>query len=61
MKAPVVDQAEAARFSLRLACEDCCHFGVAESGEPRCGNGWPTDEHRARATSFVFCKEFEMA
>lgn len=52
---------EAARLSFRHACEDCCHFGAREGEEPRCGNGWPTKEHRAGALPLVPCKEFEVA
>lgn len=61
MKTTVDDRLrrEAARFTLRHTCEDCCHFdGV------RCGDAWPTTEHRlpiARADTIAFCKQFEVA
>ena len=54
---------EAARFSLRWACEDCCHF--AHRGRRGCGNGWPIELRAAPgdgdAPMIAFCKEFEMS
>ncbi len=51
---------EARRWALRWACEHCAHFDRAASV---CGNGWPTDEHRAELLrdggEIAFCKEFE--
>jgi hypothetical protein len=54
--ARLLDEAE--RFSLRHACEHCCHF----DGE-RCGEAWPTAPHRLPLAKdeVVFCKEFELA
>ena len=49
---------EAERFRFRFRCDDCAHFDGA-----RCGDGWPTREHRlplARDGVIVFCKQFEM-
>ncbi len=53
---------EAARFVLRHTCDDCCHF---DEGRARCGEDWPTAEHRLplaknERDEVVFCKEFEM-
>jgi hypothetical protein len=54
-------RAQARRFALRFACEDCIHFDAARA---LCAHGYPTDEHRAERLeqdAFVFCKEFEFA
>lgn len=52
---------EAERFALRFCCEDCAHFAPERRA---CGNGYPTEPHRAvelRArTALEFCKEFEL-
>ena len=48
---------EAERFRLRHSCEDCAHFDGA-----RCGDAWPTEEHRlpvVNGSFIVFCKQFE--
>jgi hypothetical protein len=41
LKTPVDSRltAEAARFALRFACEDCVHFDPDRN--PTCGHGWP--------------------
>lgn len=53
---------EARSFALRFGCESCVHFAPETL---RCGNGYPTEPHRAidlgRAESLEFCKEFEVA
>jgi hypothetical protein len=53
---------EAERFGLRFRCEECAHFSPEQGS---CGNGYPTEPHRAvelaRRTSLEFCKEFELA
>lgn len=48
-------------FSLRFACEDCCHFSHETE---RCVHGYPSDAHRLRSlegSHLAFCKEFELA
>jgi hypothetical protein len=67
MKTPVDDRlvAEAARFGLRFACDDCVHFSPER--ERTCGHGWPIRLHRGATDSagsresVEFCKEFELA
>jgi hypothetical protein len=50
---------EADRFALRRHCEDCALFDEQKG----CAHGFPTVEHRRRATEMlvVFCKDFECA
>lgn len=54
--------AEAEQFRLRHGCEACAHFDPEHHA---CGNGFPTEPHRAieldRARSLAFCKDFELA
>ena len=68
MKTPVDAHltAEAARFELRFACDDCVHF--APEREPTCGHGWPVRLRRGEIEAggperapLAFCKEFELA
>jgi hypothetical protein len=49
---------EAARFSLRFACEDCAHFDEAAA---RCAHGYPPAPRRGAldGDELSFCKEFE--
>ncbi len=53
---------EIARYDLRCTCESCGAFD--REGE-RCAYGYPTAPHRrlpvAEASTFVFCKAFELA
>ena len=46
------------RFRLRFACEDCVHFAPTREA---CAHGYPTEPHRLRSDTIVFCKEFELA
>lgn len=52
---------EARAFELRYSCESCAHYDV--EGQ-RCGNGYPTEPHRARDLKtlgeLLFCKQFEL-
>ena len=57
---------EAARFSLRFACEDCVHFDA--TGD-RCLHGYPPAPRLAALRAppvsdaertLAFCKEFEL-
>jgi hypothetical protein len=50
---------EAARFTLRFACDDCAHFDAARTA---CAHGYPPGPRRAELESeeIVFCKEFEL-
>lgn len=50
---------DAARFALRMHCEDCAIFDAPRG---RCAHGFPTEEHRrdARHGLVVLCKEFEL-
>jgi hypothetical protein len=52
-------RAEAARFALRFACEDCAHFDDAKGA---CLHGYPPSPRRAELLrdEIVFCKEFEL-
>ncbi|HEX7665879.1 MAG TPA: hypothetical protein VF407_15235 [Polyangiaceae bacterium] len=52
-------RAEAERFHLRFACEDCAQFDE----ERGCAHGYPLAPHRADldGDTIVFCKEFETA
>jgi hypothetical protein len=54
--------AEAARYGLRLHCEDCALFDEERAA---CAHGFPTGEHRRaeaeRVGRVVFCKDFELA
>jgi hypothetical protein len=63
MKTPVdaLLRAEAARFALRFACEDCAHFAPGSAGGT-CGNGWPDRVSRSAIEEgeLTFCKEFEL-
>ncbi len=59
---------ERAQYRLRFCCESCVHF---DPERERCGNGYPTDEHRraryreavpgAGWAALVFCKDYELA
>ena len=51
---------EAARFSFRFACEDCCHFDEAGS---RCSLDYPAAPRRDElaGTHIELCKGFELA
>ncbi len=52
---------EAARFSLRYACDDCAHFLVSTA---RCAHGYPTGERTGElreGREIEFCKEWEGA
>lgn len=53
---------QARRFALCFTCETCAHF---EPEAQRCGNGYPTEPHRAialeRVNELSFCKEYELA
>jgi hypothetical protein len=53
---------EAARFSLRFACEDCAH-GSDERGRLLCSLGYPPAPRRDALgeTHLDFCKSFELA
>ena len=63
MKSPVDARlrGEAARFSLRFACEDCVQFDHDRA--PSCAHGWPVRLRRSSMDdeSLCFCKEFELA
>jgi hypothetical protein len=52
-------RAEAERFSLRFACEDCAHFDAARDA---CSHGYPPAPRRSQLfdRDLVFCKEFEL-
>ena len=52
-------RAEANRFALRFACEDCAQFCPARG----CAHGYPLAPRRRDLESdeIVFCKEFETA
>jgi hypothetical protein len=52
---------EAARFSLRFACEDCAHASHAR-GQVQCSFGYPPAPRREalRDTHLDFCKAFEL-
>lgn len=52
--------AEAARYGLVRHCEDC---GLFDPETERCAHGYPTEQHRKRASErlVVFCKDFEAA
>jgi hypothetical protein len=52
---------EAARFTLRFACEDCVQFD--EARQPACAHGWPVRLRRSsiEEDALSFCKEFELA
>ena len=71
MRFPLTDEllADAARYALRSACQDCAHVQREGGG---CGLGWPNHDQRrwpldapdadgARPTEVHFCKEFELA
>jgi hypothetical protein len=53
--------AEAARYALRMHCEDCALF---DDRRASCAHGFPTEEHRRtmaeRSGELVFCKDFEL-
>jgi hypothetical protein len=51
---------EAARYALRMHCEDCALFDARREA---CAHGFPTAEHRRAAAHrlVVFCKEFDLA
>jgi hypothetical protein len=52
---------EAARYSLRFACEDCAHFDATRA---RCSLGYPAEPRRdalACAQDLAFCKDFDLA
>lgn len=51
--------AEARRFELRLACEDCAHYCPETRG---CAHGYPNRVERSLegAAELEFCKEFEL-
>lgn len=73
MKTPVDPQltAEAARFGLRFACDDCVHFAPERESSRACGHGWPVrlrrsaleraQESTPSPEAIAFCKEFELA
>lgn len=50
---------EAARFSLRFACDDCVQFCETRG----CAHGYPLAPRRGdlERGEIVFCKEFESA
>ena len=50
---------EAARFSLRFACDDCAHF---DPGAGQCSLGYPAaPRHGAlEGTHLELCKAFEL-
>jgi hypothetical protein len=52
---------EVGAFALRYTCESCAHY---DAEGQRCGNGYPTEPHRARdlkaARELLFCKQFEL-
>jgi hypothetical protein len=53
---------EAARFSLRFACDDCAHFDADVAGG-RCSLGYPAAPRRESldAPDLELCKSFELA
>jgi hypothetical protein len=77
MKTPVDPQltAEAARFALRFACDDCAHFAPERESSRACGHGWPirlrrsalergaepSDPGADSPEAIGFCKEFELS
>jgi hypothetical protein len=54
---------EAARFSLRFACDDCAHFDASVDGGGRCSLGYPAAPRRdaLEAPDLELCKSFELA
>lgn len=54
-------RAEAARFQLRMHCDECSRF---DPDTERCAHRFPTEPHRrARmddSEALHFCKEFEL-
>ncbi|HMJ09824.1 MAG TPA: hypothetical protein VK524_00390 [Polyangiaceae bacterium] len=48
-------------FDLRYTCESCAHY---EPEGKLCGNGYPTEPHRARelldVRELLFCKQYEL-
>ena len=54
---------EAARFSLRFACDDCAHFDADVDGGGRCSLGYPAAPRRdaLEAPDLELCKSFELA
>ena len=52
---------QAARFSLRFSCEDCCHHG-ASGDRTFCSMGFPAEPMRAAPATdeLAFCKSFEL-
>jgi hypothetical protein len=73
MKTPVDARlaAEAARFGLRFACDDCVHFAPERETSRGCGHGWPVrlrrsaldrgDDPSESREPLAFCKEFELS
>ncbi|MGH7295012.1 MAG: hypothetical protein ACRELB_08765 [Polyangiaceae bacterium] len=51
---------EAARFSLRFACDDCAHFDAARA---RCSLGYPAAPRRDALGSpqLELCKSYELS
>jgi hypothetical protein len=64
VRTPVDDRLrrEAARFSLRFACDDCAHFGADVDGG-RCSLGYPAAPRREAldAPDLELCKSFDLA
>jgi hypothetical protein len=53
---------EAARFSLRFACDDCAHFEARSGRLGRCSFGYPAAPRRDAldAPTLELCKSFEL-
>lgn len=72
MKFPLTEQliAEARRFELRSACQDCFYWSARRRA---CWHDWPNEGQQRwpldapdpttgeRPTEVAFCKEFELA
>ena len=54
---------EAARFSLRFACDDCAHFRADVEEGQRCSLGYPAAPRRdaIHAPDLELCKSFELS